>query len=167
MSGLKQLRNRVKSIKSTQKITRAMQVVSASKLQKVKEVAEDLNDYSTVLANIMYDISTHGNMSVLPMCDQRFFADALKQKPALLVVLTSERGLCGGFNATIIKKVKKDIKKLESENKEFKLIIVGKKGYNALKGEYSNDIAHYYNVYKDNYACIAKQVKDKIINMVE
>ena len=58
MSGLKQLRNRVKSIKSTQKITRAMQVVSASKLQKVKEIAGDLNDYSMVLANIMYDIST-------------------------------------------------------------------------------------------------------------
>jgi F-type H+-transporting ATPase subunit gamma len=78
MSGLKQLRNRVKSIKSTQKITKAMQVVSAAKLQKVKEQAENLNLYSEVLGNIIYDISTGGNIMDLPAKDRMFFSKKLK-----------------------------------------------------------------------------------------
>ena len=62
MSGLKHLRNRVKSIKSTQKITKAMHVVSAAKLRKLKDQAENINDYSSVLGDIMYDISASGNL---------------------------------------------------------------------------------------------------------
>ena len=79
MSGLKQLRNRVKSIKSTQKITKAMQVVSAAKLQKVKEQVENLNLYSEVLGNIMHDISTGGNIMDLPAKDRMFFSKKLNK----------------------------------------------------------------------------------------
>jgi F-type H+-transporting ATPase subunit gamma len=88
MSGLKQLRNRVKSIKSTQKITKAMHVVSAAKLKKIKEQAENFNEYSVVLGDIMNDISTSVNLMDLPANDRKFFNKDLKNMAHLLVVIT-------------------------------------------------------------------------------
>ena len=140
MSGLKHLRNRVKSIKSTQKITKAMHVVSAAKLKKVKEQAENLNEYSSVLGDIMHDISTGGNLMDLPANDRKFFSKTLKEMTHLLIVMTSERGLCGGFNSSVIRLVKKDIKKLQEEGKQVRLLVVGKKGRDAFKGQYSEMI---------------------------
>lgn len=167
MSGLKQLRNRVKSIKSTQKITKAMHVVSAAKLKKVKDQAENFNEYSSVLADIMHDISTGGNLVDLKPCDRMFFSKTLKDMPHLLVIMTSERGLCGGFNSAVIRKAKRDISKLRKENKEVKLLVIGKKGRDALKGKYSDIIVEYYHNTKNNVECIAREVKNKIIEMVE
>ncbi len=167
MSGLKQLRNRVKSIKSTQKITKAMHVVSAAKLKKVKEQAENLNEYSSVLGDIMHDISTGGNLMDLPANDRKFFSKTLKEMTHLLVVMTSERGLCGGFNSSVIRRVKKDIKKLQKEGKQVKLIVIGKKGSDALKGKYSGMIEEYYHNTRGNVECISREVKNKIIELVE
>lgn len=167
MSGLKQLRNRVKSIKSTQKITKAMHVVSAAKLKKVKEQAEKLNLYSEVLGDIMYDISTGGNLMDLPAKDRMFFDKKLEEKPYLLVVMTSERGLCGGFNSGIIKKVKKDISEFQKEGKEIKLLVVGKKGRDGLRGKYTKLIEEYYPNPKGNATCMSRQVKNKMIKMIE
>jgi F-type H+-transporting ATPase subunit gamma len=167
MSGLKQLRNRVKSIKSTQKITKAMQLVSAAKLKRVKERAEDLDDYSSVLGNIMSDISARGNLADLPANDRKFFSDTLINLPCLFVVITSERGLCGGFNAAVIKKVKTDIAELVRNQKPVKLIVVGKKGFDALKNNYKDIIIDNYNIHKENSECVSWQVRNKIINMIE
>lgn len=167
MSGLKQLRNRVKSIKSTQKITKAMHVVSAAKLKKVKEQAENLNLYSEVLGNIMYDISTGGNLMDLPAKDRMFFSKKLKEMPYLLVVMTSERGLCGGFNSSIIRKVKKDVRAFQKEGKEVKLLVVGRKGRDGLRGKYAKLIEEYYPNPKGNAACMSRQVKNKMIEMIE
>jgi F-type H+-transporting ATPase subunit gamma len=168
MSGLKQLRNRVKSIKSTQKITKAMHVVSAAKLKKVKEQSENFNEYSVVLGGIMNDISTSVNLMDLPANDRKFFNKNLKKMAHLLVVITSERGLCGGFNSSVIRQVKNDIKILQKEGKVIRLLVIGKKGKDALKGQYSDIIAGYYhhNI-KNNVECLAREVKDKIIEMVE
>lgn len=167
MSGLKQLRNRVRSINSTQKITKAMQVVSAAKLKKLKDKAEQLNDFSDVLANVMDDISASGNLMDMPKNDRMFFSRELENKPRLLVVMTTERGLCGGFNTQVIKRTKKDIAKFKADGEEVKLIIVGKKGYAALKNAYGELICAYYNVGKDNTECVASQVRDKIISLIE
>lgn len=167
MSGLKQLRNRVKSIKSTQKITKAMHVVSAAKLKKVKEQAENLNEYSSVLGDIMHDISTGGNLMDLPANDRKFFSKTLKEMTHLLVVMTSERGLCGSFNSSVIRRVKKDIKRLQKEGRQVKLLVVGKKGSDALKGRYAKIIEAYYHNTKGNIECISHEVKNKIIALVE
>lgn len=167
MSGLKQLRNRVKSIKSTQKITKAMQVVSAAKLQKVKEQAENLNLYSEVLGNIMHDISTGGNIMDLPVKDQMFFSEKLKEKPYLLVVMTSERGLCGGFNSSIIRKVKQDILEFQKRGKEVKLLVIGKKGRDGFRGNYAKLIEKYYPNPKGSVVHISQIVKDKMIELIE
>jgi F-type H+-transporting ATPase subunit gamma len=167
MSGLKHLRNRVKSIKSTQKITKAMHVVSAAKLKKVKEQAECLNDYSRVLSDVMYDISTSDNLMDLSPNDRKFFSKELKNMPHLLIVMTSERGLCGSFNSNVIKKVKFEIKKFEADGKEVKLLVIGKKGIDSLKNEFGKKIIGYYHVAHGNYEHVAREVKAKIMELVE
>ena len=167
MSGLKQLRNRVKSVKSTQKITQAMHVVSVSKLKKAKEQAENLNLYSEVLGDIMYDISTGGNLMDLPAKDLMFFSKTLKEMPYLLVAMTSERGLCGGFNSSIIRKVKKDVCAFQKEGKKVKLLVVGKKGMDGLRGKYTKLIEEYYPNPQGNAACMSRQVKNKMIEMIK
>jgi len=167
MSGLKHLRNRVKSIKSTQKITNAMHVVSAAKLKKLKSQAESLNDYSSVLGAIMCDISASGNLMDLPAEDRKFFSKELENMPHLLVVVTSERGLCGSFNSNVIKRVKFDIKKFEAEGKEVKLLVIGKKGMEALKNEFGKKVVGYYHVSHGNYESVSREVKDKIIELIE
>ncbi len=167
MSGLKQLRNRIKSIKSTQKITKAMQVVSAAKLRRVKDRAEALDDYSSVLTNMMNDVRMNINFLDLSSIDKKFFNEDAATKPCLLVVMTSERGLCGSFNSQIIRAVKRDIADLRARNAEVKLIVIGKKGYDALKSDYSGLIEEYHHVTKENFLPIALQVKDKIINLTK
>jgi F-type H+-transporting ATPase subunit gamma len=167
MSGLKQLRNRVKSVKSTQKITKAMQVVSAAKLRRIKDHAEALDDYSSVLVKIMNDIRLDINFVDLSPLDRKFFKEDVEDKPFLFLVMTSERGLCGSFNSQIIRAVKRDIAKFTEQNIKVKLIVVGKKGYDALKGGYSDLIVEYYHVIKDNFLPVALQIKDKIINLTE
>ena len=167
MSNLKQLRNRVKSIKSTQKITKAMHIVSAAKLKKVKDQAENLNNFSHTLGLVMHDIATSGNLMDLPDNDRKFFNDELEKLPQLLVVMTSERGLCGSFNSNILKKVKVDIKNLEKSGKQFKLLIIGRKGRDTLKVDYADKIIGNYHVSHGNYECVSREVKDKIIELVE
>jgi len=167
MSGLKHLRNRVKSVKSTQKITKAMHVISAAKLKKLKDQAGNINDYSSVLSTIMYDISSSGNLMDLPVEDRKFFSKELEDMPHLLVVMTSERGLCGGFNSNAIKRVKLDIKKLKADSKEVKLLVIGKKGIDALKNEFGKQIVGYYHVFQGNYEYVAREAKDKIMELIE
>ncbi|RTK93617.1 MAG: ATP synthase F1 subunit gamma [Rickettsiales bacterium] len=167
MSNLKQLRNRVKTIKSTQKITKAMHVVSAAKLNKIKDQAFNLNNFSQALAEVMYDISNSGNLMDLPSDDRKFFNDDMEKLPHLLVVITSERGLCGSFNSNIIKRAKAEIKSFQKLGKSFKLLIIGKKGRDALRIDYADKIIGYYHVSHGNYECVSREVKDKIIALVQ
>lgn len=167
MSGLKELRNRVGSINSTKKITKAMQVVSAAKLKKLKEQAEQLNHFSDELGEMMYDIAKSANPTDLPERDRRFFDKNICDLPKLLVVMTSERGLCGGFNGQIIKAVKNDIKQFKSEGIEVRLIIIGKKGHDALKGKYSDLIEEYLHLGRDDEACVSIALRRRVIEMVE
>ncbi|MGX6960325.1 MAG: ATP synthase F1 subunit gamma [Rickettsia endosymbiont of Pentastiridius leporinus] len=165
MSNLKQLRTRIKSVKSTQKITEAMQLVSASKLTKIKNQIAHSNFYieaigkmmSTVLSSDIYD---------LPIEAQKFF-NTIENKVNLLIVMTSERGLCGTFNQNIIKQVKLDIQNLESKTEKIKLIIVGKKGCEALKRQYANYIDSYFELPKIHDENLMLQVKEKIMSAVE
>lgn len=168
MSGLKQLRTRIRSIKSTQKITKAMHVVAAAKLKKVKDKAENLNEFSYILEDIMYDISKRISVMDLSDVDKKFFDENLLGKTHLMVLMTSERGLCGSFNSSSIKKIKLDIDELEKQNKKVKILVVGKKGIDALRNtKYQDMIEQYYNVSKGNYECISLDLKNKIISMVE
>ncbi len=167
MSGLKELRNRVASINSTRKITKAMQVVSAAKLKKSKDKAERLNYFSDELGVMMADIAKSANPIDLPENDKKFFDKGMCDLPKLFVVMTSERGLCGGFNSQIVKAVKNDINQFQSEGRSVRLIVIGKKGHDALKAKYSDLIEKYFHLGKDDASYVSTSVRTSIIKMIE
>ncbi|BBJ32261.1 ATP synthase gamma chain [Rickettsia asiatica] len=164
MSNLKQLRTRIKSVESTQKITRAMQLVSASKMAKIKSQIANSNFYIKAISKMMSAILSI-DMYELSIEEQKFF-NTMPNKANLLIVMTSQRGLCGTFNYSIIKQVKNDIKELENKGEQIKLIIIGKKGYEALKRQYVNYIDSYFELPKIYDENLMLQVKQKIMSLV-
>jgi len=134
MASLKDLRNRIASVKATQKITKAMQMVAAAKLRRAQEAAEAARPYSqrmgAVLANIAGAVSG-GDAPAL-------MTGTGKDDVHLLVVATAERGLCGGFNSQIARLAREHIRKLLASGKTVKIITVGKKGNDILRREYAS-----------------------------
>ena len=137
MASLDDLKKRIASVKSTQKITKAMKMVAAAKLRKAQESAEKGRPYSEKMNNIILNlsngISDKENTSKL-------LSGMGNDKVHLCVVMTSDRGLCGGFNSNIIKKAKGYFLKISAEGKEFKIITVGSKGNDQLKRAYGEKI---------------------------
>ena len=137
MASLDDLKKRISSVKSTQKITKAMKMVAAAKLKKAQDNAEKGRPYSnkmnSVILNLSEGISDKENAPKL-------LSGTGKQNIHLCVVMTSDRGLCGGFNSNIIKKAKSFFDKLLKEGKEFKIITVGSKGNDQLKRNFGDKI---------------------------
>ena len=132
MPSLKDLRNRIDSVKSTRKITQAMKMVAASKLKKAQEIAERGRSYSRGLEDI-----AKGLISSLESKESIFIKSAnQKNHNSLILIISSDRGLCGGLNSNLVKKVKTLIKDLESKGDNVTLRCVGKKGFDALGGTY-------------------------------
>lgn len=167
MSGLKQLRNRVKSIRSTQKITRAMKVVSAAKLKRIKEKAERLNDYAKVLGNIIRDLSHSTDLFKDVANEHKIFSTNMQDKPHLMIVITSQRGLCGAFNSSLVRLAKQGILDLQQNEKQIKMIVIGQKGHDALKLQYKNLIMEHYDIITSDYEPIVLQLKDKIMHLIQ
>lgn len=166
MSGLKQLRNRVKSIKSTQKITKAMQMVAASKLKKVKGQLDNSEKYLDIVSDMVFNVSSFGNLDDLSLTEQKYFSSN-QDGAALFILFSSERGLCGGFNSSVIRRLKSSILELERGKRNIKLIIIGKKGYDALKNIYPQYIDSKFNIVKNDIETTLNGVKQRIIDMVE
>ena len=135
MPSLKDLRNRIASVKATQKITKAMQMVAAAKLRRAQEAAEAARPYSqrmgAVLANITQAVGADGDAPAL-------MTGTGKDDVHLLVVATAERGLCGGFNSQIARFARDHIRRLQGEGKTVKIITVGKKGYDILRRDFAS-----------------------------
>jgi F-type H+-transporting ATPase subunit gamma len=166
MSDLKHLRARIKSVKSTQKITKAMQLVSATKFTKAKNQINDSEDYIETLQNIMTSIASGDSLFDMRQEEKKFFLEETT-KPYLLIVVTSERGLCGAFNFMIFRQVKSDIIKLQNAGKQVRLIIIGKKGYDALKGQYLEYIDNYFEFPKTHDGNLSLQIKDQLLKMLQ
>ncbi|WP_336055233.1 F0F1 ATP synthase subunit gamma [Nitratireductor sp. CH_MIT9313-5] len=134
MASLKDLRNRIASVKATQKITKAMQMVAAAKLRRAQEAAEAARPYaqrmSTVLANVS---STVSGADAPPL-----MAGTGRDDTHLLIVATAERGLCGGFNSQIARKARDHVRGLLDAGKTVKILCIGKKGYDILRREYGS-----------------------------
>ena len=137
MPSLDDLRKRIKSVKSTQKITKAMKMVAAAKLRKAQENAEKGRPYSEKMNNIILNLS---NSITDKENASKLLAGTGNEKIHLCIVLTADRGLCGGFNANIVKKAKSFFDKIITEGKSLKIINVGSKGYDQLKRVYGNQI---------------------------
>ena len=133
MPSLDDLKKRIKSVKSTQKITKAMKMVAAAKLRKAQESAEKGRPYSEKMQNIILNLTNSINN---PLNAPKLLVGNGKDKTYLCLVLTADRGLCGGFNSNICKLAKINFKKILSEGKELKIITVGSKGLDQIKREY-------------------------------
>jgi len=161
MPSLKDLRNRIASVKATQKITKAMQMVAAAKLRRAQEAAEAARPYAermgVVLANLNRSIT---DVSMAP----KLLAGNGKDDVHLLLVCTAERGLCGGFNSSIARLAREHARRLQGEGKTVKILCVGRKGYDALKRDFPNeiiDVVDFRNVKAigfDNAEGVAKSV---------
>jgi F-type H+-transporting ATPase subunit gamma len=136
MPSLKDLRNRIASVKATQKITKAMQMVAAAKLRRAQAAAEAARPYAermeTVLANLAAGVSGDGAPKLI--------GGTGSDQVQLLVVCTAERGLCGAFNSSIARLARDKAVALKAEGKTVKIICVGKKGYDILRRQFEKDI---------------------------
>ena len=137
MASLDDLKKRISSVKSTQKITKAMKMVAASKLRKAQESAEKGRPYSDKMHNIILNLS---NSISDKENSPKLLVGSGEERVHLCIVMTSDRGLCGGFNTNIIKKAKLFFKKILDENKSLKIITVGSKGYDQLKRVFKKNI---------------------------
>ncbi len=133
MPSLKDLKNRIASVKSTRKITKAMQMVAAAKLRRAQEAAEQARPYTERFTAVMAGLSASvGGSDTAP----RLLSGTGEDKVHLLVVMTAERGLCGGFNANIAKLAKTHATRLLGEGKTVKILTVGKKGRDSMRRDY-------------------------------
>ena len=134
MPSLKDLKNRIASVKSTRKITKAMQMVAAAKLRRAQEAAEQSRPYTERFNAVMAGLAASvGGSDTAP----KLLSGTGSDKVQLLVVMTSERGLCGGFNTNIVKIARAHARQLLAEGKEVKILTVGKKGRDQLKRDFS------------------------------
>ncbi|MBB3946317.1 F-type H+-transporting ATPase subunit gamma [Rhizobium skierniewicense] len=136
MPSLKDLKNRIASVKATQKITKAMKMVAAAKLRRAQEAAEAARPYSQRMGAVLANIAQAVEADVAPL----LMTGTGKDDVHLLVVCTADRGLCGGFNAQISRFARDRARRLIAEGKTVKIMTVGKKGYDSLRREFSSNI---------------------------
>lgn len=166
MPNLKELKDRQVSVKSTQKITRAMQMVAAAKLSKAQESAQSARPYASRLAKVMGNLleSVEGGSDA-----PELMIGSGKSDTYLLVVATADRGLCGAFNSNIIKLASKEIKELLSEGKEVKILCIGKKGYDLLRRNHKDKILEFISLkeIKNISYMEAANIGNKVVKMFE
>ena len=143
MASLDDLKKRIASVKSTQKITKAMKMVAAAKLRRAQESAEKGRPYSIKMNNIILNLS--GGISDKENAP-KLLSGTGNDQVHLCVIMTSDRGLCGGFNSNIIKKAKSFFSKILNEGKELKIITVGSKGNDQLKRVYGKKLLKIFHL---------------------
>ena len=137
MPSLKDLRNRIASVKATQKITKAMQMVAAAKLRRAQSAAEAARPYAERMAVVLGNLGS--GITVGPETP-RLLAGTGSDRVHLLIVCTAERGLCGAFNSSISRLARDHANRLLAEGKTVKIICVGKKGYDILRRQFAEQI---------------------------
>ena len=164
MPSLDDLKKRIRSVKSTQKITKAMKMVAAAKLRKAQESAEKGRPFSekmnNIILNLSSSISDKDNAS-------KFLIGTGKNNIHLCVVITADRGICGGFNTNICRKAKNYFEKILKEGKTLKIFTVGSKGYEQLKRIYGKYIIEKTNFkgFKEITYKEAEDIGNKIIKL--
>lgn len=167
MASLKDLKNRINSVKSTQKITKAMKMVAASKLRRAQEAALAARPYAARMQRVLQSLA-----AAVPAGDgaPRLLAGTGKDDVHLLVVATAERGLCGGFNSSIVRLARQRIQELQAAGKTVKILCIGRKGRDQLRRNYSSLIIDTVEVpggiRKQGFALPAK-VGARLIEMYE
>ena len=163
MPSLKDLKNRIGSVKSTQKITSAMKMVAAAKLRKAQEQALASRPYTSLMDKVVTKIASKTSGNTIDLLTGK-----IDNKTHLIVVFSADRGLCGGFNGSITRAVRAEIKKLEEDGIKVKLLMVGKKSADALNREFGHLFVERIdgNSAKPNYTD-AEIIAKKIISLFE
>ncbi len=162
MPNLKDLKNRIESVKSTRKITKAMQMVAAAKLRKAQEAAEQARPYAEKMSIVIEKLAFSTNAS----SNSPLLVGNGKDKTHLIIVATSERGLCGAFNSSIVRLAKNHINHLISDGNHIKILTIGKKGREQLKRDFGDymiehvDLSEVKKISYDN----ASNISDNIIS---
>ena len=164
MASLKELRERIATVKSTQKITKALQVVATAKLKRAQEAAVAAKPYASRMSAVIANLAASATDGSGP----KLIAGTGEDKVHLLVIMTAERGLCGGFNSNIAKMARNEIRRLMAEGKEVKILTVGKKGRDALRRQFGAMIIEHIEMRGVKVGGdIAKTIADKITTRFE
>ncbi len=166
MPSLKELRNRIASVKATQKITKAMQMVAAAKLRRAQTAAEAARPYAERMEKVLGNIAV--SITASPE-SPKLLTGSGKNDVHLLLVCTAERGLCGAFNSSIVRLAKERANSLAAEGKQIKIFCVGRKGQDQLKRQYEKQIIEMVelrNVRTLGYAD-ADKIGEKIVALFE
>ena len=142
MASVKEMRTRIGSVKSTQKITKALQMVAAAKLRRAQLAAEAARPYARGMANVIANLAAGVSGPSAPL----LLAGTGSDKRHLVIVATSDRGLAGGFNGGIIRAAREKIAKLISEGKDVKIIVIGRKARDGLRRQYASRFLEIYEV---------------------
>ncbi len=164
MPSLRDLRDRIKSVKSTRKITAAMKMVAASKLRRAQEQADKARPYAQSMATALSRVTA--NISITPDSSPLLVGTGSEQRH-LLVVVSSDRGLCGGFNANILKETRKLAYELKDQGKDVSIVCVGRKGYDSLRSDLKSSIEHkFFDVTSQKRIRYvdAQDIRDYIVN---
>ena len=163
MANLKDLKTRINSVKSTQKITAAMKMVAAAKLRRAQDAAESGRPYSTRMRQVIGNLGSKADPSSAP----QLLVGNGKDQTHLLVIMSADRGLCGGFNGTVTRQTRAEVARLKAENKTVKLLMVGRKSADALRREFGDMYIDQHeglqgtSVNYDDAASIADTIRSK------
>jgi F-type H+-transporting ATPase subunit gamma len=165
MPSLKDLRNRIASVKATRKITKAMQMVAAAKLRRAQEAATAARPYAERMDRLLANLNRRANKENAP----RLLVGTGKDDVHLLIVMTAERGLCGGFNSNIAKLARQDAQRLLAAGKTVKILSVGRKGADNLRRSYARQIVDRVDLrgLKQIGFDAATGIADKVLAMFE
>jgi F-type H+-transporting ATPase subunit gamma len=166
MASLKDMRNRIASVKATRKITKAMQMVAAAKLRRAQDAATAARPYAERMARVLANVNANlaGKAGTSPL-----LAGTGKDQVHLLVVMTAERGLCGGFNSNIARLARQDAGRLVGAGKTVKMLMVGRKGADSLRRDWGRTVVERVDLksVKQLAFANAKGIADKVFAMFE
>ncbi|MBA4795028.1 F0F1 ATP synthase subunit gamma [Phenylobacterium sp.] len=163
MASLKEMRNRIGSVKATQKITKAMQMVAAAKLRRAQDAAQSARPYAERMASVIANLARGVSGEGAP----RLLAGTGRDDRHLLVVATSDRGLAGGFNSSIVRAARERIASLTAAGKDVKLIVVGRKARDQLRRLHSGKIIETFEAGTNPSMDVAQAVADKVTELFD
>lgn len=168
MASLKELRSRISSIQSTRKITRAMRMVAASKLRTAQEAAEGARPYARHMRSLLAKLTHHLDAGGA-LADMSLFAGTGKEENHLFVIATADRGLCGGFNTSIVRMARERIRQIEDGKGRVQIFCVGRKGYDILKREHGDKILEHWPLASTRRVEFTqvKQISERVLDMFE
>ncbi len=162
MASVKEMRTRIGSVKSTQKITKALQMVAAAKLRRAQSAAESARPYARSMANVIANLAAGVSGPSAPL----LLAGTGKDQRHLIIVATSDRGLAGGFNSGIVRAAREKIAALLATGKDVKIITIGRKGRDQLKRQYGDRFLETFEVgIKPAGLALVKPISEKVLEM--